>query len=228
MRVPRRLLLMPVLLSASALAQGYVNPKVCAGCHAAIAKTYRQNGMGRSFSAPKPEILIEDFTKNNTYYHAASGTHYRDVDARATAFFSVNTSSTSTASRPTCRRRRSILSSGPAITRALICTAPWGNTLMRLPLAWYAEKGGYWAMNPGLIPPVILRPRRIGCDACSATTRIRRFRPATRPATCRFKRCLPEGIDCQRVIARRTARSGRRNSRRAARNVRAAIVNPRA
>ncbi len=22
-------------------------------------------------------------------------------------------------------------------------------TLLELPLAWYAEKGGYWAMNPG-------------------------------------------------------------------------------
>ena len=27
------------------------------------------------------------------------------------------------------------------------------NTLVELPLAWYAEKGGYWAMNPGYHRP---------------------------------------------------------------------------
>ena len=26
-------------------------------------------------------------------------------------------------------------------------------TLLELPLAWYAEKGGYWAMNPGYDAP---------------------------------------------------------------------------
>ena len=71
-------MLLAALLPSGVFAQAYyANPKVCAGCHPAIAKTYRQNGMGRSFSAPKPEILIEDFTKNNTYYHAASDTDYQ-------------------------------------------------------------------------------------------------------------------------------------------------------
>lgn len=28
-----------------------------------------------------------------------------------------------------------------------------GNKLMELPLAWDAEKGGYWAMNPGYFAP---------------------------------------------------------------------------
>ena len=27
------------------------------------------------------------------------------------------------------------------------------NTLQQLPLGWYAEKGGYWAMNPGYDRP---------------------------------------------------------------------------
>ena len=63
-----------LLLALPAAAQ-YANPRQCAGCHPAIAKTYRENGMGRSFNAPRPEILIEDFSK--TYYHPASDTHYQ-------------------------------------------------------------------------------------------------------------------------------------------------------
>src|SRR5579884_2757835 len=65
------------LLSAGAFAQEYADPKLCAACHPGIAATYRQNGMGRSFSAPRPGILIEDFEKNNSYYHPASDTHYQ-------------------------------------------------------------------------------------------------------------------------------------------------------
>src|ERR1700693_2743745 len=66
-----------LVMAALPAAAQYANPKLCAGCHPAIAKTWRQNGMGRSFSAPRPEILVEDFTKNNSYYHAASDTHYQ-------------------------------------------------------------------------------------------------------------------------------------------------------
>ncbi len=53
------------------------------------------------------------------------------------------------------------------------------NTLQELPLGWYAEKGGYWAMNPGYDR----RTTRARCapsitSACSATTDIPRFRRA--------------------------------------------------
>src|SRR5208282_4731672 len=66
-----------LLMAAPPAAAQYANPKLCAACHPAIAKTWRQNGMGRSFSAPRPEILVEDFTKNNGYYHPASDTTYQ-------------------------------------------------------------------------------------------------------------------------------------------------------
>jgi hypothetical protein len=78
----------------------YANPNLCAGCHPAIAKSWRQNGIGRSFSAPRPEILIEDFTKNNSYYHSPSSTHYRMLNRNGVLYNAVNRSALR-AKRPT-------------------------------------------------------------------------------------------------------------------------------
>src|SRR5678816_4392833 len=51
---------------------GYVSPEVCAGCHRNIWVTYRQTGMARSFYRPSPSNTVEDYTRNNTFYHKAS------------------------------------------------------------------------------------------------------------------------------------------------------------
>src|SRR5579883_2701603 len=56
---------------------GYVDPKMCAGCHAEIYRTYQKSGMRRSFFQPRPENTVEDYTKNNTYFHKASASYYK-------------------------------------------------------------------------------------------------------------------------------------------------------
>ena len=50
----------------------YVDPETCAGCHRRISETYRRTGMARSFYKPSSANAVEDFTKNNTYYHRPS------------------------------------------------------------------------------------------------------------------------------------------------------------
>ncbi len=150
--IQHRLLFLALLLSASVFAQSYANPKLCAGCHPAIAKTYRQNGMSRSFSAPKPEILIEDFTKNNTYYHAASDTHYamlRRGDRIFQRRYQLGFGGKETDVDE--KEVDYIIGSGNHMRTYTHRNAD--GTLLQLPLAWYAEKGGYWAMNPGFDTP---------------------------------------------------------------------------
>jgi hypothetical protein len=56
--------------------RGYVDSKLCYGCHAVIYNTYSRTGMGRSFGKPAAANTIEDYTKNNRFYHAASGTWF--------------------------------------------------------------------------------------------------------------------------------------------------------
>src|SRR5690242_8441358 len=44
---------------------GYVDARLCAGCHPSISETYRQTGMARSFYRPRPENTVEDYRLNN-------------------------------------------------------------------------------------------------------------------------------------------------------------------
>src|SRR5947209_12180734 len=74
------------------------------------------------------------------------------------------------------------------------------NTLIELPLAWYAENGGYWAMNPGYDRPDhdgFRRPIAYDCMFCyNAYPEIpaANAQPFAPPV---FPGALPEGIDCQ-------------------------------
>src|SRR5947209_5079255 len=56
---------------------GYVEPAACASCHREIYERYARTGMGRSFYRPEAENTVEDYSRNNTYYHEASGQYYR-------------------------------------------------------------------------------------------------------------------------------------------------------
>ena len=51
--------------SASADA-GHIDAAACAGCHAEVAKSYSQTGMGRSFYRALSGKVSADFTTNNT------------------------------------------------------------------------------------------------------------------------------------------------------------------
>src|SRR5438128_126637 len=55
---------------------GYVESTACAGCHRQIWETYRRTGMGRSFARQGAETVVEDYAKNNTYYHRESDRRY--------------------------------------------------------------------------------------------------------------------------------------------------------
>ena len=85
--------------------------------------------------------------------------------------------------------------------------------LLQLPVSWYAERGGYWAMSPGYDRPSHLdfrRPIDAGCMSChNAYPRTPVEDDGVGP---RFGDALPEGIDCQRCHGpgRRTSTPSRR------------------
>ena len=73
-------------------------------------------------------------------------------------------------------------------------------TLIELPLGWYSEKGGYWAMSPGFDSrhPATRRLVSYECVFChDGYPRIPAGHdaPGSEPV---FSGDLPEGIDCQR------------------------------
>ena len=56
-------------------ASGYVAANTCAACHAEIAKSYRQTGMGRSFYRASVGDTVEDYA-HNRLSHPPSGRFY--------------------------------------------------------------------------------------------------------------------------------------------------------
>lgn len=102
--------------------------------------------------------------------------------------------------------------------------------LIELPVSWYAERGGYWAMSPGFDRPDQEDFRRAISAECmfchngypDATSR---FNPAgiDPPA---FPKDLPQGIDCQRCHGPGRAHVDAVLSGADPDHIRKAIVNP--
>src|SRR6185437_4423130 len=120
-----------------------------------------------------------------------------------------------------------VMGSGNRV-RTYLHRTPRG-TLIELPLAWYSEKGGYWAMNPGYDTTHAITRRKINyeCMFChNAYPRIPpgHDKPGAEPV---FSGNVPEGIDCQRCHGpgarhvRLASTSGASPS-----DIRASIVNP--
>jgi tetratricopeptide (TPR) repeat protein len=181
---------------ASPVAQqpAYADAASCSTCHEQIARTYSLTGMARAFS----KVSGSEFTTRGRVYHKASDRYYT-MDERDGKFY---------------QRRHQIGFDGKE-TNAFELEAHFvvgsGNhartflhrkadgRLVQLPVSWYAERGGYWAMSPGYDKPAHLDFRRVidaGCMSCHngyprGTVEDDREGP-------RFGGSLPEGIDCQR------------------------------
>ncbi|HWC96183.1 MAG TPA: tetratricopeptide repeat protein [Candidatus Sulfopaludibacter sp.] len=224
------LLLMGMALVPGALAaDGYVDAAVCAQCHAEIAKTYRETGMGRSFFRMQPQTAVEDFASTKPFYHAPSDMYYRMVD-RDGKYFQRRWQVGPDGKEINIEEKSVdfVMGSGNHGRTYLHLTAR--NTLQQLPLGWYAEKGGYWAMNPGYDRPDYpgsTRAISYECMAChNAYPQIPKGHEAE-GAEAQFVTPLPEGIDCQRCHGpgQKHVEAVRRSGA-TAQEVRDAIVNP--
>jgi predicted CXXCH cytochrome family protein len=197
----------------------YVDAKVCAGCHAEIAKTYRTTGMAQSFYRPTKE----DLSRTGTYFHPASERQYEMAvrDGRLYQRRSQNGENLFEL------EAHYVLGSGNH-SRTYLHRTEQGK-LLELPVAWYAEKGGYWAMNPGY-------DRSDHRDFTRAVTNVCMFchngygpladspaRPGDDPV---FPANLAEGVDCQRCHGPGSAHVEAASAQRDKQSVRAAILNP--
>lgn len=226
----RYLLLLPLpaallfLQGQTPSANQYADPQTCAACHTAIARTYAQTGMGRSFYRPQPQTPLQ----SKPFFHQPSGTWYAMVQRGGENLqrqWRIGPGGEEIHVRES--RIDYVMGSGNHVRSYLHRTAR--GALVEQPLAWYAENGGTWAMSPGHDRDYMLPPRTIAyeCVFChNAYPRI----PAGHDeagSEALYAGALPEGIDCQRchgpggnhVGAAQTAGS-------TAETIRRAIVNP--
>jgi FimV-like protein len=205
--------------------------KVCASCHPHEWDTYRRTGMARSFYRPAPENTIEDYSRKNTYYHQASDTHFEMLRLPAGGGRYVQRQSTiDFDGKPTNLVETQIdyvLGSGNHARTYLHLTEK--RTLAQLPLGWYAENGGYWAMNPGYDRPDHKGfQRNVTYDCMFCHNGYPQIPPGNaEPRSIPVFLDLPEGIDCQRCHGdgeKHVAAAHRQGAKPD--EIRAAIVNP--
>ena len=169
--------------------------------------------MGRSFTRVRPERVP---VQEKPYFHAASGTYFaierRGGEVVHRRWREGEESET--------LRVDFVMGSGNHALTFLHRSAK--GALIELPLGWYAEKGGYFAMNPGFdhAQPAARRKIDSECMGCHNAA------PAAKDEAV-FAGALPEGIDCARchgpggrhVVAAKAPGAG-------VEAIRKAIVNP--
>jgi predicted CXXCH cytochrome family protein len=202
---------------------GYANPEACASCHRDLWETYRKTGMARSFYRPQPTNMVE-----STYYHQPSDSHFTMIRRNGEYFQRRHQIDFAGKEVNVMEKRVDFIMGSGNHARAYLNRTSLG-TLVEMPLGWYAEKGGYWAMNPGYDRPDhdgFRRPISYDCMFChNGYPQI----PAghDQPFAQPVYTSIPEGIDCQRchgpglkhVQLAKTAGA-------TPRDVRNAIVNP--
>jgi predicted CXXCH cytochrome family protein len=207
----------------------YADPASCETCHAAIATTFHKTGMGRSFYRLQSDTATEDFTPNKPYYHEASNT-YLETIPRDGKYFQRRWQKGIDGTETSVDEKQVdyVMGSGNHGRTYLHLTAR--GELQQLPLGWYTEKGGYWAMAPGFDRPDYpgsTRAVTYECMFChNAYPKIPKDHEEA-GAKPEFLQPLPEGIDCQRCHG-----PGQKHVDTASRagatkeEIRASIVNP--
>jgi predicted CXXCH cytochrome family protein len=205
---------------------GYVEPAACRSCHEQIYNSYRRTGMGRSFYRVSAETSIEDYQKNNSYYHEPSDRHYTMYE-RAGRYYQRRYQI-----GPDGRERNVVekeihfvLGSGNHARTYLHKTAD--GHLLQLPIGWYAERGGFWAMNPGYDRPDHLDFRRKidkECFFCHNAYPLLLSDSGQRELI--VAGTMPEGIDCQRCHGPAQAHADLAKRGAQIEAIRRAVVNP--
>ena len=206
---------------------GYIDRRRCAVCHADIAQRYAKTAMGRSFATANPASIGGDFTTRNHFGHVPSHRDYIML-RRGEAYFERRSQKGADGGEVNVLERRIdyVIGSG-AHARTYLSRAKDGR-LIELPVSWYAEKGGYWAMSPGYDHKGHDDFRRsIGyeCMFCHNA-----YPPdllsASPEGYAVYPSVLPSGIDCQRCHGPGRAHVEAAAAGRSAPEIRRAIVNP--
>lgn len=184
----------------SGAAARYVEPAVCAGCHAEIWQTYRETGMARSFYRPAAANTIEDYAAEEPFYHEASDRYYVMTQRNGRYFQRRYQKGPQGRETNVLEKEIHFVMGSGNHARSYLNLSSLGK-LTQLPLGWYSEDGGHWGMSPGYDRPNhdgFQRVISFDCMFCHNGY------PAMEPGADRlgkrpvYRGEIPEGIDCQR------------------------------
>ena len=206
----------------------YIDPRLCAACHREIAESYSQTGMGRSFGVPHVGAPRADF-KNRTLYNKPSEMYYTMFERDGKLFERRYQIGYRGAQTNVVDEQIDYAIGSGNHARTFLHRDKQGR-LIELPVTWYSENGGHWAMSPGYdradqedfrraIPAECMSCHNAYVQPLSGFNPKRLDPPA-------FPASLPQGIDCQRCHG-----PGRKHmmavlGQAGDQAIRAAIVNP--
>ncbi len=186
--------------------------------------------MGRSFSRPSSQNVIEDYSRNNTVDHKLSGFSYTMVEHDGIFFQRRHTIGFDGKETNIVEEQVDyIIGSGNHARTYLHRTAQ--GQLAELPVSWYVENSGSWAMSPGYdrrdqedIRRTIT-PECLFCHDGYPKADQGEVRDEKQLAS--FPAKLPEGIDCQRCHGPGRAHVAAASAKNPSpQQVQASIVNP--
>ena len=128
---------------------GYADPQTCAACHGrnrAAIRSDRHGAIVRRRSRYQPtdrchlstRCVRGDYIGREQRWRLPDGTPPNRLRRK---------------NRQCPQRDNRLLVRFPAITRDSYFSRTSSNELIELPITWYSEKGGYWAMSPGYDSP---------------------------------------------------------------------------
>jgi predicted CXXCH cytochrome family protein len=212
---------------------GYVNSTACAGCHREIYNTYRLTGMARSFYRPSADNTVEDYKLHNTIYNRASDRYYTMLERDGKWVQRRNQIGYGKKETNVVEKTIEFVIGSGNHSRSYVYRNSEGN-LVEMPVSWYTEKGGYWAMSPGYDranQPDFSRVIVNECFSChnaypqsaqpDAQARASHF---TNPAFDGER--VPSGIDCQRCHGPGRAHIEAAGRKASPETIRRAIINP--
>src|SRR5580704_3585254 len=131
-------------------------PGQCATCHSKIAASFAKTGMARSFYKPATIQPVR-------FYHQLSETWFA-IEERGGSYYQRRWRVGYDAKDIEVQESRIdyVMGSGNHVRTYLHRTDR--GSLIELPLAWYAENGGEWAMNPGHDRDYALPPRAVAYE----------------------------------------------------------------
>jgi predicted CXXCH cytochrome family protein len=179
-----------------ASASDYVDASVCANCHRDIAETYSKTGMGRSFFIPTAGNVAEDYAHANTVFHQPSGLRYTMIERNGEFFQRRSEAGFDGKETNVMEERIDFVMGSGNHSRSYLHRAPDGQ-LIELPVSWYSEGSGYWAMSPGYDWKGQKDFRRAITGECMFCHNGYPEGDAGLERSM-FPEKLPQGIDCQR------------------------------
>ncbi len=178
----------------------YADAATCVECHATEAAGYARTGMAHAFYPPDAGTTVGSHASAAQFYHAASGTFFK-LTAHDGKYYQRRWQ-TGFDGNPEDVEESTIdyiMGSGNHVRTYL--HREQDGSLIELPMAWYAEGGGQWGMNPGFdnSHPMTRRTIAYECMFChNGYPQIPATAHRDLSANPVYGAALPQGIDCQR------------------------------